>query len=48
MTNAAIRSRTVIYLANVVSSYSFSCSIAPAQVTVPTEHVVDNPVKEDK
>jgi hypothetical protein len=40
MTNAAIRSRTVIYLANVVSSYSFSCSITPAQVTVPTERSV--------
>jgi hypothetical protein len=40
MTNAAIRSRTVIYLANVASSYSFSCSITPAQVTVPTERSV--------
>ena len=40
MTNAAIRSRTVIYLSNTVSSYSFSCSIAPAQVTVPTERTV--------
>ena len=40
MTNAAIRSRTVIYLANVVSSYSFSCSITPAQATVLTEESV--------
>ena len=40
MTNAAIRNRTVIHLSSTVSSYSFSCSIAPAQVTVATERTV--------
>jgi hypothetical protein len=40
MSNAGIRTRTVIYLANTVSSYSFSCSITPGQVTVPTERSV--------
>lgn len=40
MTNAAVRSRTMIYLANTVASYSFSCSMTPGQVTVPTERSV--------
>ena len=40
MTNAVIRNRTVIHLSSTVSSYSFSCSIAPAQVTVATERTV--------
>jgi hypothetical protein len=40
MTNAAIRSRTIVFLPNTVASYSFSCSITPAQVTVPTERSV--------
>jgi hypothetical protein len=41
MVSAPIRRRTILFLPGTVPVYSFSCTIAPNPVTVPTERTVD-------